>query len=505
MSGTEIELKLLVPARDLARIFQSGPVTRRAAGQARRSLLTGIYYDTPECDLRSRGVALRLRRENGQWVQALKGEGRIAGGLHQREELEWPVPGRRIDPALLAQSRHSDLFARRRVADSLQPVFTTRFSRTAQSLRFDDGTLVQLCADRGSIRAGTRQAPISELEIELKSGDPIRLYDLAQELVDLLPLRPGDLSKAERGYALLFPEPARPRKALAAALDRDTPAIVALERIAGACMAQIQANEDGFLTSGDPEYLHQLRVGFRRLRVALSLPQEPAWREALAPLKAELQWLFSVLGPARNWDVYVTETLAPLAAHAAGAVDLMAWKARCRRLRARQLEAAREAVRSPRYARLLLALGALLRRPAWAEGAGPLAAQFANIALERHDRRVRRTGGGLALASAEERHRTRIQAKKLRYCAEFFASLYPKKKVKRYVAALSRLQDVLGALNDAGIGASMTVNAAKGWRRGDAQVIGMVQGWIAANEAHLLESLERAWGEFAKQDSYWGR
>ena len=501
----EIEFKLLVAAQDLARVFAAEPVKRRAASPACQAQLASVYYDTPEGDLRSHGIALRLRRENGLWVQTLKGGGSVAGGLHQREETEWLVPGQRLDLARLAQSSHAKLFAGRRVRQGLRPVFSTRFARTAQMLQFDDGSQVELCADRGAIRSGARRAPISEIEIEIKSGNPQRLFDLAQELVDVIPFRLGDRSKSERGYALYTGESARPRKALPVVLERRMPAIAALRRVAGACMGQVQANEEGFCASSDPEYLHQLRVGFRRLRVALSLPRESAWVEALAPLKEEMRWLSSVLGPARNWDVYITETLPPMARHVGAAAELAAFRARSRRLRGLRVETARAAVRSPRYTRLLLAIGALLAGEAGSAAAGVGLRSFAKAALRRHDSRVRRLGAGMAEASAVERHRARIQAKKLRYCAEFFASLHPRGKVKPYVAALSELQDVLGALNDARVGATMTAEVAQGWQRDDARVIGVVQGWIAANDARAQDSLGRAWEAFAGQDSYWDR
>ena len=42
----------------------------------------------------------------------------------------------------------------------------------------------------------------------------------------------------------------------------------------------------------------------------------------------------------------------------------------------------------------------------------------------------------------------RIDAKKLRYLLEFFASLYTKKSVSRLVKQLKELQDTLGGFND---------------------------------------------------------
>ncbi|MBI4291193.1 MAG: CYTH and CHAD domain-containing protein [Betaproteobacteria bacterium] len=501
---TEIELKLLVPGRELGAIFELDAVKRRARGAPAEKRLVSVYYDTPEGDLRAHRIALRLRQDGARWVQTLKGGGIASAGLHQRDEFEWQVPSRRLDLGVLASTRYAQLFAKQRIARALRPVFTTRFLRVVQPLQFDDGTTTELCADSGTIRAGPKREPISEIEIELVTGDPLRLFELSHELEGKISFRLGHLSKAERGYALFDGELSRPQKAGSIVIERTAPALAALRKIATASLAQIQANEAGFLSGSDPEFLHQMRVGLRRLRVALGMPDDPAWRKVLEPLRAELRWLSSVLGPARNWDVYLTEILPPLARHFAGSSALAAFRSRCRRLRRRHVAAARDAVFSSRYTNLLLELGALLARESWPGVPGLGAAEFAQAVVARRDRKLRRRLDDLARAAPEERHRARIAAKKLRYCAEFFASLYTKRKVKRYVDALSELQDALGAINDAQAGAQMTEQAAMGARtRADPRIVGMVLGWMAANDARAIAALGRVCGEFAKQKSFW--
>ena len=501
---TEIELKLLVSARELGRIFELDPVKRRARGAREEKRLVSVYYDTPEGDLRAHRVALRLRQEGTQWVQTLKGGGNASAGLHQRDEFEWQVPARRLNLAVLALTQYAELFAKRRLAGALRPVFTTRFSRIAQPLQFDDGTTAELCADSGTIRAGARREPVSEIEIELVSGNPQKLFELAHELVDKMAFRLGYLSKAERGYALFGGEVGRPHKTDQIVVEGVAPAPAALRQIATVSLAHIQANEAGFLSGWDPEFLHQMRVGLRRLRVALSMPNDPAWREVLEPLKAEMRWLSSVLGPARNWDVYLTEILPPLARHFAGSRALSAYRSRCLRLRRRYVAAARAVVFSPRYTSFLLGLGALLARDSWPGIPALGTEEFAQAVIARRDRKLRRRFGDLARAAPEERHRARIAAKKLRYCAEFFASLYAKRKVKRYIGALSALQDALGAINDAQAGAHMTEQAAKGARtRADPRIVGMVLGWMAANDARAIAALGHVCEQFAKQKPFW--
>jgi len=58
--------------------------------------------------------------------------------------------------------------------------------------------------------AGDRRLPIREIELELKSGEELELYQLAIQLVETLPLKLYFTSKAERGF-MLVPESIRSR------------------------------------------------------------------------------------------------------------------------------------------------------------------------------------------------------------------------------------------------------------------------------------------------------
>jgi CHAD domain-containing protein len=198
-----------------------------------------------------------------------------------------------------------------------------------------------------------------------------------------------------------------------------------------------------------------MRVGVRRLRSALGLARSCAGPGEVEPLLEDLRWLGQVLGAARDLDVLLDRVLDPLASREGSDPAL-------RRLRDVGLEARAEvqarvleALGSPRFARLGLALGRWLARErereegdAGAELRQP-AREWAAILLERRHRKARRLGRRLGEASSRERHRLRIQTKKLRYAAEFFRSLHPGERAQRYIARLADLQDVLGELNDA--------------------------------------------------------
>src|SRR5206468_7382282 len=116
-------------------------------------------------------------------------------------------------------------------------------------------------------------------------------------------------------------------------------------------------------------------------------------------------------------------------------------------------------VASPRFQRMLLAGGYLCAAPHFATDAAASAAQrddaldgrataFAAALLARRHRKLEQSASALDSGSPEERHAVRIAAKRLRYIAEFFAPLFPRKRAKAYLKALTAVQDVLGRLND---------------------------------------------------------
>lgn len=508
----EIELKFIVSPKDMRRLPRLGLIDTRMRGRARSAELRSIYFDTPDLALRDHDVALRLRHDAKGWVQTVKGRGEAIGGLHLRPEYEWRMPRKALDLSRIEATPFAPLFSRKRVRKRLAPAFSTRFRRTVVPLDLGEGCTAELCLDVGEIAAGSRRQPIGEVEIELTGGDPARLVDFALELTRALPLRLAQRSKADSGYALLRGRPRSPCRAARPGLAAEMTPVHVMRLLAAACIEQVQANADGFLAGREREYLHQLRVGWRRLRSALPMPPDASWKAALASLRPELRWLSHALGAARNWDVFATEILPPIDRHLSQSPDLAreiaVFRRRCARLRRHHGEAAREAIRSARYQRLLLRLARLLSAPPPAaprRAGGGLAGsvvEFAASVLSRRHRKLLRAGEGLATASAAERHRARIAAKKLRYACDFFGSLFPGKKVKRYVATLANLQDVLGILNDMANGLRM-IEEAEGSGRKPTGIAGPIIGWLSADEQRKLPDLASAWRRFESMKPFW--
>jgi len=121
-------------------------------------------------------------------------------------------------------------------------------------------------------------------------------------------------------------------------------------------------------------------------------------------------------------------------------------RAMARRLQARA--GAREGLRSPGYARAILEISKWLAQPTDAADDETLDQFAARVLSKRHARLV---AGLERLPHADmgERHRVRIDAKRLRYVVEGLAPAMDAVAARRYAQNLSRLQDVLGSANDA--------------------------------------------------------
>jgi CHAD domain-containing protein len=325
------------------------------------------------------------------------------------------------------------------------------------------------------VRSGTREAAISEVEIEVKSGSASAAFAIAEQLQEAVRLFPSPVNKAETGYRLFQRQGARAAKAAAAALDKSLTPQEAARRVVASCLDHLQANETGAVASTDPEFVHQIRVANRRLRSALRVFHDAIDPDFLARIVPDLKWLGAALGHARDWDVLATETLPPLAAAYGDAASSAGVAKEAAKHRRAARAAMREALTSIRFARLALALSrwcALAEAAPLAAGAPETLVEFASRAVRRRHGRLVATGAHLADLAPEARHQLRLEAKRLRYTVEFFAPLFNAGRVGEYLERLESIQDTLGAANDAvnaqGMFASLAapevfLSFARGW------------------------------------------
>ena len=482
---TEVELKFQVPAARAAALANAV-----ATASARRVSLRARYYDTEDRRLAAAGLALRVRKEGRRWVQTLKGAG---DGIWQRLEHEvalQPMAGAppTADPALHDGTPAGDAL-RWALGDdgALQPIYGTEVMRTQRLVR-SRGCVVELAFDKGALLAGERRWPLCELEFELKSGGPAALVELAGRWVQRFGLTLDTRTKAERGDRLARGERlGAPVKAQPLALPADVDCDAALRRIVANCLQQVLGNasdlahEDGT----EPEHLHQLRVGLRRLRSALrdlgpSVPEVPAhWDEALATL-------FGRLGSARDRDA-LAATLLP-ALRQAGAEGLQ--------LPVIEPEpAAQQALLEPATTLLWLELVAFA---AGTPPAGPAFGPQVRQRLQRLFKQVRRDAAGFDAMDDEARHRLRKRVKRLRYLSEFATGAFGPRRVQGFLKRLTPAQEALGAFNDVCVARALFKDAAD-----DDPMAMFALGWLAHERDDAIARCVRALRRLRSTKAFW--
>ena len=326
--------------------------------------------------------------------------------MHSRHEWESPVDGPQPDLLALRSriergSAWHKLLRSPALALEIAPIFTAHVTRTVWDLRLPQGDLVECVLDIGELDHAGVTAPISEVELELKSGSVAHLFDFALALLQDIPMRTGTLSKADRGYALCAPQSPQAVKAEALALSPDMTVEEAFGAIVANCMTQIQANESGVAQGHDVESLHQMRVGLRRLRSALDL-----FDEVIRPAPAmheELEWLNAQLGAPRDWDVLCSATLPAIASAAPQEHRIAVVTLGALGKSHETHEAAAEAVGSPRYTRLILAFTRWVQASGWRDGNVRQGAQMPGPAVTTI---CRNRAGKTAAATAQARTRT---------------------------------------------------------------------------------------------------
>lgn len=484
----EVELKFLCAPEDLGRVLAAAP-----DGDDDTRELISVYFDTPDLDLQRAGASLRVRESKGQRVQTLKRGDGLA-----REEHETPIDGDAPDPAV---GPLADLLPQR-ARDALKPAFHVRVTRRQRLVRFD-GAEIEIALDQGEVRGGKRVSPISELELELKAGAPAALFGLARELSHAAPIYLSFASKSQRGQALVAGEPLHAHKRAKVALGKDASIAEVFQMVARSALQSIAVNAEVLRQRTDSEAVHQLRVAARALRSALSTYREAVEDGDFARVKSELRWLAKACDDARNLDVFAEETLTWAAGLEPPPPSLPALAAEIQAAREHAAADVAQVVASARFRDLLIAVtgwvdtGAWLSRPPSGEPARPFAAE----ALQDRRRKLLKDGRDLARLNDEERHKVRIDAKKLRYAAEGFQGLYARKAADRFIKALKGLQDELGALND--IVTAETLLGGLGLTSEAAFAAGELVGRKAADKQRHIKAAARALDRLEAAPPFW--
>jgi triphosphatase len=302
--------------------------------------------------------------------------------------------------------------------------------------------------------------------------------------------------------------PAQPVKARSAHIHKKMSPDDAFRVTLSDCLAQMTANAGVLRAGHSTEGLHQLRVGLRRLEVALKSFGQAFEQPWLEELRGRAKVLSSRLGPARDLDVFLEEMLTGPAKAFAGEDEsemLALLRAEAERARDAAWEHASACVGGPDFAVFIDDVAALTQsRLPLAPGRRlkPMAARM----LARQAKRAAKRGRAARSHEEGDLHRLRIALKKLRYTAEFFAPLYAKKKVKNYLSQIKRLQDALGRLNDIAHAHAVVIQLAPQSQKDNGGLrfaAGTVQGWYRARRPRLVKKAMRRWAKLHHTSSFW--
>ncbi len=469
----EHEIKLLATATlELASVLAA----LRAAGVRVGDPTTGTqedtYLDGPGGELRAAKVALRRRVEDQRTTWHWKAEGHRVGARHVRPELE--VEGRRALPRTAAELPPAlrdriepQVFGRR-----LRSLVTLRTTRTRVAVRLPGTAAAELCFD--AVVAASRGRPplrFVEVEIEHAAKDSTAWQRIAALLTRNLDLTISTESKLARA---LRPATGHgvPATRVAAGVPPSDPPTAPRSLSYGAFargvvlkhLDKAARHEPAVRGGDDPDAVHDFRVALRRVRSALR-----SFGDAFLPADSEragrhYRDTARALNGLRDLDVFLAHlptlarALPPKLAQRLPDLEAL--------LGRRRAKAHREALRALRAPERLRAAERWRRRfeagrddgrapsastAVEAQPSGRPAADVVGRVVIGLAKRVRKRGKGLGADSrAGEFHRLRIAVKRLRYGLDAVESIYGR-RLRALVTSLARLQDLLGAANDAAV------------------------------------------------------
>lgn len=382
-----------------------------------RRVFTSVYYDTGRRRLARAGLELCRRTEHGKslWRLTLpRPDGRLV--------LE--EPGGPVGPP---EGLRALLIAPLRGGAAVEPVLELRTRRAGSWLERVDGADAEISLDEVDVLDHGRMAgSYREVGVTLVEGESRALRRFERKL------RRDGASDAVSPLAVAGDELG------------DESAVGLLRGMVRRQYEQIVAHDPGVRLGGEPEDLHDIRVAVRRLRAVLRTARpfvDEAWSE---PLRAELRWLGTSLGAARDVDVLIGQIerdAAGLDAEArAAAADVVATLEPERQLARRT---GLDALASPRYLALLDELERAADGPRVRQSAVDVKS-LAGREFEKLRKSARRADG----ATDDELHRLRIRGKRARYAVELAAPVLGKRGA-RFLETAKAFQDVVGEHQDA--------------------------------------------------------
>ncbi len=290
-------------------------------------------------------------------------------------------------------------------------------------------------------------------------------------------------------------------------ITNDEPVEQAIRQMSLLMLQVARRNEQGVIDDIDTEFLHQYRVSLRKTRSLLNLMKAALPSEIHLRLKVLLAELSGVTNMLRDLDVFLLErdyyqALLP-ENFSDGLTHLF-------RMIAADREKARKFVHksflSDKHAHAFDEVITLLQaEPCFeSEVSSKPVLQVAKKKILNRYRRISIVGSEIHEGTPDEDvHQLRIECKKLRYMMEFFAELFPKKRIKQLIKSLKKLQTILGDFNDYSVQKEFLADYEKHHKK-SADVSAAINGLIAVlHQKQLAErtKVQQAFAAFNDDDT----
>ena len=472
---------------DASRLSRSKLLVRRPGATPRYRSVRLVWYDSPDRDLRARGLALEERQ--GLW------------------RLERSIPGSfpwlpaQVPPEIARASLPADLG--HAIPELLAPVAMFEGRLAITPLQTEAGP-VEMALLRGSA-SGT---PVCRLTLD---GADAAVRDLALQLAGAFRLDVPRASLATDAMAIADGNQPPPRRLGAPRPMGDTTVAGAFADAIGH-FTDVLGHFAPLVIAGGPdtEPVHQMRVAVRRARSTIAVFRHGLACPAVAAADRALKILGAMLGPARDWDVFTIETLPRIAAAFPDDAKLRLLAKAAQRQRDATHAALQAWLATPAFRQSCIGLAWLCGSESWHATLNPdeqaacalEPASFAAHVLERRWKKVRTAGKSLETLAVPALHALRLRAKQARYAIEIFVPGADAKPAQRLIRRLSVLQGHLGTLNDGAVAAGMLdALGGAGGRHGYA--VGLVVGFLAASAGEVRPLILRAWKKFRRTARFW--
>lgn len=499
---SETEFKFAIPST-------AHPQAQAYFDGSDHSELESTYFDTADLDLRSAEIDLRIRKDGHRLIQTIK-RASTQSGAFTREEHEIEVSERAIDREHLAPLL--PLQIRDKIdANSLSPQYVTRFTRHKRMIPEAD-PVVEAVFDIGEIVVNGSSQPISEVEFELQGTDAGAMAKVCLDFLKQVPAELAIESKSARGFRLAHGTEPRAVKARIPRIAPATHLPDAILTLLRAGFAQFVGNIPAVRESSTPKSIHQMRVGIRRFRSALSAFRSVLSLDGAQDLIVDLKSLFKLLGDVRNADVFLTETLPGISEPLLTAGIREELERATVTYREKTLARVQTRLASPKFARFVVRLATWIETAGWMRNEQPLdrllikrtARDFAETRLDRLHRKLLKKGRKARREGIIVWHEARIAAKKLRYTTEPLISALgaPEAETKAYTKSLKVLQATLGRLNDLEtarqFSAALVDEVSEPERPQLIAAHQLLLSWASRREGELLEEVSDTFDTFEK-------